>query len=72
MELYGNKAELYPVDPNEWVDELYKDYQYHFRVKNVPARFDQLTKFASWLGFKEKEPTKQMLVEFFLSKNISC
>ena len=72
MELYGGHSELYNCDPNEWVDELFKDYQYHFRIKSVPARFDQLVTFAGWLGFKDKEPTKKTLVEFFLSKNISC
>jgi hypothetical protein len=72
MELYSGNSELYKCDSNEWIDEIFKDYQYHFRIKSIPARFDQLVTFAGWLGLKEKEPTKQTLVEFFLSKNISC
>ena len=63
-------------DPNihvnraQWYAQLFEAYAWHFRIKERPATFDELVKFAQWQGFKEKNPTKSQLVNFFLDNKI--
>ena len=54
----------------ERFDELYKDYLYYLRKKNVPLLPQQLEKFCKVLGLKKENPTKKEIVLFLLDKTI--
>lgn len=64
-------------DPNlhlgkaQFYNELFTAYAWHFRIKERPATFEELSRFAKWEGLQIKEPTKKDLVDFFLEKNIT-
>lgn len=45
-------------------------YAWHFRIKERPATFMELVKFARWEGLQLKTPTTKELVDFFLDKKI--
>lgn len=45
-------------------------YAWHFRIKDRPATFAELVKFARWEGLQLKTPTTRELVDFFLQKQI--
>jgi hypothetical protein len=46
-------------------------YSWHFRIKERPATFDELIRFANWIGLENKQPTKFELIDFFLDQKIS-
>lgn len=50
--------------------EIYEAYSWHFRIRERPATFDELVRFATWEGLQNKRPTKRELVDFFLDKKI--
>ena len=54
----------------ERFDELYKDYLYYLRKKNVPLLPQELEKFCKVLGLKKENPTKKEIVLFLLDKTI--
>jgi hypothetical protein len=56
---------------SEHINNVYEMYSWHFRIHERPAEFSELIQFASWLGLKIKQPTKEQLVNFFLEQNIA-
>lgn len=63
-------------DPNfhlgraQWYRQIYEAYTWHFKIKDRPATFEEMIRFANWQGCKIKDPTKNQLVDFFLNKKI--
>jgi len=55
----------------QWYKQIYEAYTWHFKIKDRPATFDEMIKFANWQGLKIKDPTKNQLVDFFLDKKIA-
>lgn len=53
---------------NEQVLEM---YQWHFRKNEKPCTFDELITYCKWLGLKEKQPTKDQVVNFLLEKRVA-
>lgn len=64
------------TEPNEhvnkitWINEIYIAYTWHFRIKQRPATFEEISRFAKWQGLRIKKPTKKDLVNFFLDNKI--
>jgi hypothetical protein len=54
----------------DYYNRMVEAYAWHFRIKERPARFDELVQFAQWQGLKEKNPTKSQLINFFLDNKI--
>jgi hypothetical protein len=54
----------------DYYNTMVEAYAWHFRIKDRPATFDELTRFAQWQGLKEKHPTKSQLIDFFLENKI--
>ena len=54
----------------DYYNRMIDAYSWHFRIKDRPATFDELTQFAKWQGLKEKNPTRSQLVNFFLDNKI--
>jgi len=71
MENYTNMVAAYgPNSEVAYYNEMYNMYCWHFKVKERPATWEEMIKFAQWHGFKDKEPTKRKLVDHFLENNI--
>lgn len=56
---------------SEHIENVLEMYAWHFRIKERPAEFSELIQFANWLGLKNKQPSKEELVNFFLDQNIA-
>jgi hypothetical protein len=54
-----------------YYNNMVEAYSWHFRIKDRPATFDELIKFANWQGLENKQPSKVELIDFFLDKKIS-
>jgi hypothetical protein len=46
-------------------------YQWHFKKNEQPCTFDELVTYCKWLGLKEKQPTKDQVVNFLLDKRVA-
>jgi len=69
MEQY-TKGNFDPVMRANYYEQMFSFYSWHFRVKDRPAEFSEMIKYAHWQGLKIKTPTKIELVDFFLEKQI--
>jgi hypothetical protein len=53
-----------------YYNNMIEAYKWHFRIKERPATFEELIKFANWNGLENKQPTKAELIDFFLDNKI--
>jgi hypothetical protein len=53
-----------------YYNSMLEAYAWHFRIKDRPATFEELIKFAIWQGLENKQPTKAELIDFFLDNKI--
>jgi hypothetical protein len=51
-------------------NNMLEAYKWHFRIKERPATFDELIKFANWQGLENKQPSKFELIDFFIDQKI--
>lgn len=59
------------VSRQAFYNSMIEAYKWHFRIKERPATFEELVRFANWQGLENKQPTKFELVDFFLEQKIS-
>lgn len=59
-----------PVTKAKYYEQMFSFYSWYFRVCDRPAEFSEMIKFANWQGLKQKMPSKNQLVDFFLEKKI--
>jgi hypothetical protein len=55
----------------EYFEQLFKDYLFKFKKKNIPLLPQELEKFCKILGLKKENPTKKEIVLFLLDKEIN-
>jgi len=58
------------ISLHDYYNRMIEAYSWHYRIRNRPASFNELIRFARWQGLTIKEPTKGELVNFFLDNKI--
>ena len=59
------------ISKSKYYDQVLEMYQWHFQKNNKPCTFEELITYCKWLGLKEKQPTKDQVVNFLLDKRIA-
>ncbi len=59
------------ISKQKYNDQVIEMYQWHFKKNEQPCTFDELVTYCKWLGLKEKQPTKDQVVNFLLDKRVA-